>query len=84
MKIGVSTYSYINLVNQGVMTQLDVVKKVKEMGFDFIEFAGLIVPEGESPEEYAVKIKEECDKIGLSIASYTIAADMINGSDGNL
>jgi len=84
MKIGVSTYSYINLVNQGVMTQLDVVKKVKEMGFDFIEFAGLIVPEGESPEEYAVKIKEECDKIGLPIASYTIAADMINGSDGDL
>jgi len=40
MKIGVSTYSYINLVNQGVMTQLDVVKKVKERGFDLIEFEG--------------------------------------------
>ncbi|MEI6808808.1 MAG: sugar phosphate isomerase/epimerase family protein [bacterium] len=84
MKIGVSTYSYSRLVAPGKMSIFDVVQKVKEMGFGSIEFAGLQVPEGVSIESAAVKLRELCASNGLVIASYTIGADLLNGSGGNL
>lgn len=84
MKIGVSSYSFSKAVNSGVLTQFDVVSKAKEMGFEIIEFAGLIVPEGETAESYAERIKEECARVGIEMGNYTIGADFINGSDGNL
>ncbi len=84
MKIGVSTYSFAGLVNNGVMTQFDTIKKAKEMGFDLIEFAGLDVPSGESVESYASSVKEECSRVGIEMGNFTIGADLINGSDGNL
>lgn len=84
MKIGVSTYSYSNLVHNGDMSQFDIIKKAKEMGFELIEFAGLIVPQGETAEAYAIRLKEECQRVGLDIGNYTIGADLINGSNGDL
>lgn len=84
MKIGVSSYSYSALVNNGAMTQFDVIGKAKEMGFDVIEFAGLIAPKGEPVESYAVRVREECSRVGLEMGNYTIGADLINGSNGNL
>lgn len=84
MKIGVSTYSYSGLINNGIMTQFDIIGKAKEMGFDLVEFAGLIIPEGESAESYATRIKEECTRVGIEMGNYTIAADLINGSEGDL
>ena len=48
MKIGVSSYSFSKLVRSGVMSQLDIIAKVKEMGFDVIEFSTLTLPEGET------------------------------------
>ena len=84
MKIGVSSYSFSGLVSRGMMTQFEIIKKAKEMGFDLIEFAGLEVPQGELPETYAVRVKEECSRVGLEMGNYTIGADLINGSNGNL
>lgn len=79
MKIGVSSYSFSRLVRNGVMSQLDIISKAKEMGFDVIEFSTLALPEGETPLTFAPKIKEECDRVGIGIANYTIAGDFING-----
>jgi sugar phosphate isomerase/epimerase len=84
MKIGVSSYSFSNLINNGSMTQFEVIKKAKEPGFDVLEFAGLSVPEGESIEAYALRVKEECVAVGIEMGNYTIGADLINGSNGNL
>ncbi|HEY5585085.1 MAG TPA: sugar phosphate isomerase/epimerase [Ruminiclostridium sp.] len=84
MKIGVSTYSYSALVNNGNMTQFDIIKKAKEMGFDLVEFAGLIIPESESAESYSTRIKEECARVEIEMGNYTIGADFINGSEGDL
>lgn len=84
MKIGVSTYSFRGLVIKGVMTQFDIIKKAKEMGFDLVEFAGLDIPQGELAESYAARVKEECSYAGIEMGNYTIGADLINGSDGNL
>lgn len=84
MKIGVSSYSFSGLVRKGVMIQFEIIAKAKEMGFDLIEFAGLDVPKDETVESYAKKIKEECGRIGIEMGNYTIGADLINGSDGDL
>jgi sugar phosphate isomerase/epimerase len=83
MKIGVSSYSFSKLVSDGHMTQIEVVKKAKEMGFKVMEFSGLTVPEGESKEDFAKRMREECDRVGIEMGNYTIGADFINGSEGN-
>ena len=84
MKIGVSSYSFSRLVRNGVMSQLDIISKTKEMGFDVIEFSTLTLPEGETPLTFAPKVKAECDRVGIEIANYTIGGDFINGCNGDL
>ena len=37
MKIGVSSYSFQQLIDSGEETQLSIMKKAAEMGFDGIE-----------------------------------------------
>lgn len=83
MKIGVSSYSFSKLVNAGSMAQIDVIKKAKEMGFEVIEFSNLTVPEGESKEAFAKRLREECERVQIEMGNYTIGADFINGSEGN-
>ena len=84
MKLGVSSYSFSKLMADNSMTLLEVIGKAKEMGFDVIEFSGLKLPEGEKLETFAEKVKEECARVGIEIGNYTIGADLINGSNGNL
>ena len=83
MKLGVSSYSYSQLVGSGAMTQLDVAAKAKEMGFEVIEFSTLALPKGETPLSFAPRIREECDRVGIPVANYTIGADFLNGSGGD-
>lgn len=82
MKIGVSSYSFINLVRAGKMKQLDVIAKAKEIGFDVIEFAVLQLDEGETPLTFAPKIKEEAARVGIQVGNYAVGADFINHPDG--
>lgn len=83
MKLGVSSYSFNNLVTSGAMTQLDVISKAKEMGFDAIEFSTLTLPEGETALSFAPRVKEECERVGLEVVNYTIWADFLNSSKGD-
>ncbi len=84
MQIGVSSYSFSRLVRSGAMRQLDVIAKAKELGFDVIEFSTIAVPEGESLSDYAKRLADEAARVGIPIANYTIGADFLNGSDGDL
>ncbi len=83
MKFSVTSYSFQKLLNSGEYTHLSLVEKVKEMGFDAIEFTDLIVPEGKTELEYAREIRAEAERVGLEISSYTVGADMLNGCDGD-
>lgn len=65
------------------MTQLDVISKAKEMGFDVIEFSTFSLPEGETPLTFAPRVREECERVGIQVASYTIGADFLRGSNGD-
>lgn len=83
MKFAVTSYSFQKLLNEGEYTHLSLIEKVKEMGFDAIEYTDLIVPEGKTELEYAKEIRAEAERVGLEISSYTVGADMLNGCDGN-
>ena len=84
MNIGVSSYSYSSLVRAGRMTQFEAIARTAELGFDFIELAGLDVPAGESQLGYAARCQAECARVGLKVGNYTIGADFLNGSGGDL
>ncbi len=84
MLLGVSSYSYSRLVNSGAMRQDEVPAKAREMGFDVIEFSTIAVPPGEKLPEFAAKLRVECDRAGIPIVNYTIGADFLQGSGGDL
>lgn len=84
MKIGVSSYSYHRLVASGKMRQIDVIAAAKEAGFDVIEFSTIAVPEGKALPDFARELRAEADRVGIPIANYTIGADFIGGSGGDL
>lgn len=77
MRVSVSSYSFGQQVWAGKMTQLDIVSKVKEMGFDAVEFTDI---DGAGDlalqKENARKIREEADRVGLEISNYTIGANL--------
>lgn len=78
MKIGVSSYSFSQLINSGRETQLSIIKIAKEMGFDGIEFTDLNTPDGMTEAEYAQQIREESEKLGLPVIIYTIGANFLD------
>ncbi|GMQ58424.1 sugar phosphate isomerase/epimerase [Vallitalea sediminicola] len=84
MRLGVSSYSFLRLVEEGKIKQIDVIKKAKEMGFDAVEFIKFILEEGETDESFAKRAFKESKKVGIDIESYTISSDFINGSNGDL
>ena len=84
MKTAVSSYSFSYLMKNEGETQLSVIKKAKEIGFDAIEFTDLCPPEGVDIKEYAKQIKAEATKVGIEISCYSVGADLLSGSDGDL
>lgn len=84
MQIGVSSYSYSRLVGSGKMKQIEVINAAKDAGFDVIEFSTIAVPEGKTLPEFAAELKAEADAVGIKIANYTIGADFVHGSNGDI
>lgn len=84
MKLCVSSYSFSGLVKTGKVTQLECIELAKKIGFDGFEIAGLNVPENMDKKEYAKLIAEECKKQGMTTVNYTIGADFLYGSNGDL
>lgn len=81
MQIGVSSYSY----SKSSLDIFEIIKTAKETGFDVIEFAGFPnLPKGETALSFAPRIRAACDEAGIEVANYTIWADFINGSNGDL
>ncbi|MBR2867707.1 MAG: sugar phosphate isomerase/epimerase [Clostridia bacterium] len=77
MKIGVSSYSYQQLINEKKESQLSIMKLAKEAGFDGIEFIDLSAPDGMTEAEYATLIREESEKLSLPVIAYTISANLL-------
>jgi sugar phosphate isomerase/epimerase len=84
MKIGVSSYSFSRLVNGGAMAQIDVIAEAQKIGFDVIEFSTIAVPKGKTLPEFAAELRVEANRLGVEIVNYTIGADFLKGSNGDL
>ena len=84
MKFSVSAYSFMQCFQDGRLTPFTCIAKVKEMGFDAIEFVDFVFPKDEDSAEYAKKLRAEADRVGLAISNYAVGADFLSGSDGNL
>jgi len=84
MKFSVSTYSLSGLVGKNGVTEKDLIKIAKEIGFEGIEFAEIHTPENQDKIEYAKELNEECKKVGIIPVQYSIGADFIYGSDGDI
>ena len=76
MKVSVSSYSFSQQFRSGRMTQLDCVAKPKEMGFAAIEITDIVGETLDQQKEYAKKIREEADRVGIEINAYTIGANL--------
>ncbi len=84
MKLGVSSYSFGRLVHGKAIKQIDVIAQAAKIGFDAIEFSTIAVPEGSSLPDFAAELKRESERVGIPIVNYTIGADFINGSQGDI
>ena len=83
-KLGVSSYSYSRLYKDGGFSLFDAVKHAKAVGFDVIEFSGLAGKKGDELLGFAAEIKKACDAAQIEVGNYTIGADLLNGSGGDL
>ena len=80
MKIGVSSYSFSKYIKEKQCSYNEVCDIAKELGFDGIEFVGLVNEKWGlvgDPIEMAKGIKEHCEKIGLEIVAYTVGANLV-------
>lgn len=84
MRFSVSTYSLSGLVNNGSATEKELISIAKEIGFEGIEFAEIRTPDGKDKKEYAKELKAECERVGIVPVQYSIGADFLYGSDGDL
>lgn len=84
MKFSVSTYSYCRLIESGEKTLAQCIQTAKDSGFDGIEFVNFEPSDGMSMLDYASFLREECQRIGIEPVSYTIGADFLYGSGGDL
>jgi len=84
MKISVSSYSFQQYINAGRLTQFDTVAKARELGFAAIEFTDMAPcknPTLEQQKDYARKIRQEADRLGMTINAYTIGACLYQETD---
>lgn len=84
MKYSVSVYSFMQYIQDGRLTPLTCIAKVKEMGFDAIEYVDFVFPNDADPKEYAAKLRAEADRVGLAISNFAVGADFLSGSGGDL
>lgn len=77
MIAGVSSYSFMQYIRAGKMTQLDAVRKAAELGFAAIEFTELTPHDGSSKEAYAKAIVREAGRYNMQISAYAVSACLI-------
>lgn len=84
MKYYVSSYSFDQMIKAGKIKQIDAIALAKDLGFDGIEFAGLLPDENETDEAFAKRVKAECDAQGMEIGAYATAADFLRCENSDI
>lgn len=81
MRIALSTYSMDRRMGEGTLNQLTCIAKAKELGFDAIEFVEIWPHDGSTPEDYAKRLREECERVGIPAAAFAVGADFLRCED---
>ena len=77
----ISTYSFQQLISKGEITQIGSLEKAKELGFSFVEVAHF--DNGDmSLCDYARALRNEADRVGITIVNVVFEADFLNGTKG--
>lgn len=66
------------------VSQSDTISLAKEIGFDAVEFADILNEPGTDKNDYARKLKEECDRLNMPVLVLAVSADLLYGSDGDI
>ena len=74
MKISVSSYSFMQYIREGKLDQHSAIEAAHALGFEAIEFTDLTPPEGVSVEDFAISLRKEAERLGMSINAYTVGA----------
>lgn len=78
MKIGVSSYSFAHYMSQTGADYLKICDLAAQMGYDAIEFVDLSEEISKKPiEDTAREIADHAAKLGLSVAAYTVGANLL-------
>ena len=83
MKFAVSCYSFSRLIGRGEVTDIECIKKAKELGFDGIELVdgtNFVIAE-DKRLEHALKLKEAADEVGIELVSLCVGADLLKGEE---
>lgn len=75
MKIGVSSYSYLQYLSDGRMDLFDVIECAARIGYEGFEFANLEFSMDQDKFDYARKLSEACQRKGLTVCGYATAGD---------
>ncbi len=87
MRLSVSSYSYLPYMEKAGAGYFDICDLAKKTGFEAIEFIPLELRFGRGEETVAAlasALNEHCRMIGLAICAYTVPADFIMGSGGDI
>ncbi|MBR0535158.1 MAG: sugar phosphate isomerase/epimerase [Clostridia bacterium] len=84
MKFAVCSYSLSSLIRTGEKTEAELLYLAKEMGFDAFEFSEINPPEDMEKKRYARTLRSFAKHAGIPIVQYSIGADFLYGSDGDL
>ncbi|MCR4616013.1 MAG: sugar phosphate isomerase/epimerase [Clostridiales bacterium] len=78
---GVSSYSFQRLIDNGEYDQIKLIGLAKSMGFAGIEFADLFPHNNESKKDYAMRLRDESERLDMPILNYAVGADFLNCED---
>ena len=87
MRLSVSSYSYLNHMEKTGASYFDICGLAKKTGFEAIEFIPLDLNYGQGQatvQELASALYKHCRSIGLTICAYTVPADFLAGSGGDI
>ncbi len=87
MRLAVSSYSYLPHMEKTGAGYFDISEHARKTGFEAIEFIPLDLRfcRGQTTvEELASALRDHCNTLGLTICAYTVPADFLLGSGGDI
>lgn len=77
MKIGVSSYSFLQYLRSGKLDLISVIGKAADLGFEGIEFTDIPGDTFEERKALAGQIKEEAARCGIELTAYVVSGGLL-------